>query len=105
MISYLNPKNGPVIEGHEDREVVYAKDQPQYLPLRTLVSNDKDRRVLSRWQLTAEQRKAIAEGADIYLQLMTFGDPLQPILMFVKEGPWEDWQKISVGIAAKINNG
>jgi len=105
MISYLRPKDGPVIEGSEHKEVVYAKDQPQYLPLRTLVGNDRERRVLSRWSPTPEQRKAIAEGADIYLQLMTFGDPLQPILVFIKEGPWEDWQKISVGIAAEISNG
>jgi len=105
MISYLKPKDGPVIDGLEGKEVVYAKDQPQYVPLRTLVGNDRDRRVLSRWSPTAEQRKMITDGADVYLQLLTFGDPLQPILMFVTDGSWEDWEKISVGIAADIHNG
>lgn len=105
MISYLKPKDGPVIDGLEQREIVYAKDQPEYVPLRTLVGDDKQRRVLSRWNPTPEQRKAIAEGADIYLQLLTFGQPLQPILMFVSDATWEDWEKISVGIAAAISNG
>lgn len=105
MFSYLKPKDGPVIDGLEHKEVVYAKDQPQYVPLRTLVGDDRDRRVLSRWEPTAEQRKAIAEGADIYLQLLTFGNPLQPILMLVSDGSWEDWEKISIGISVVLSNG
>ncbi len=105
MISYLKPKDGAVIEGLETKEVVYAADQPQYNPLRTLVGEGHNRRVLSRWSLTPEQRKAITEGADVYLQLMTFGEPLQPILMFVSDGSWEDWEKVSIGIAADIHNG
>lgn len=105
MYSHLKPKDGPVIDGLEAKEIVYAKHQPQYLPLRTLVGDDKDRRVLSRWSPTAEQRLAIANGADIYLQMLTFGQPLQPILMLISDGSWEDWEKISIGIAAEIHNG
>ena len=105
MISYLKPKDGPVIDGLEQKEVIYAEHQPQYIPLRTLVSDSRDRRVLSRWQPTQEQREEIAKGADIYLQLLTFGQPLQPILLFISDGSWEDWEKISVGIAADIHNG
>ncbi len=41
--------------------------------------------MLSRWSPTPKQREAIAAGADIFLELMTFGTPLQPILMFVGE--------------------
>lgn len=100
MISYLKPKDGPVIDGLEGKEIVYAKDQPQYIPLRTLVSNDRDKRALSRWEPTPEQRKAIAEGSDIYLQLSTFGRPLQPILMFVGSA-LEDWEKVSLGLSAE----
>ncbi len=84
MFSYLKPKDGPVISGLEEKEVVYAKNQPEYVPLRTLVSNGRDRRVLSRWEPTLEQRKAISEGADVYLQLLTFGQPLQPSGLFQK---------------------
>ncbi len=105
MISYLKIRDGAVIDGLEKKEIVYAANQPQYNPLRTLVGDGSDRRVLSRWSPTPEQRKSIAEGADVYLQLLTFGQPLQPIIMFVSDGSWEDWEKISVGIAADIHNG
>jgi hypothetical protein len=80
---FLRPFNGPVVAGLEDFEVVYAKDQPEYLPLRTLVSDTKELNVMSRWTLTPEQRAAIAAGADIFLELMTWGHPLQPIKMRV----------------------
>jgi len=84
-MNYLKPKDGPVIEGREAEEVLYAKDQPQYKPLRCLVDDSRgDRRVTSRWTLTEEQRKAVAEGADIYLTLLTHGNPLQPIMMAVE---------------------
>lgn len=85
---YLNPAAGPVVDGLEAHEVVYAKNQPEYNALRTLRSNTAEGRVLSRWSPTAEQRQALAEGADIFLELLTFGNPLQPILMSVGEmGP------------------
>lgn len=85
MIDYLEPASVPVVPGTEAREVVYAKDQPEYNPLRTLVSEDTKRAVLSRWSPTAEQRKAIAEGKDIFLKLLTFHRPLQPILIFLAD--------------------
>ena len=35
--------------------------------------------ILSRWKLTDEERKAVAEGADVLLSVWTFGQPLQPL--------------------------
>lgn len=95
MFQYLQPKNGPVINGMEEQEVVYAKDQPEYIPLRTLVSKGPERSVFSRWTLTPEQRKAVAEGADIFLELLTYGGPLQPIRMAIGEGTEDkDWVRV-----------
>lgn len=85
MFDYLKPKDGPVFDGLEHWEVVYAKNQPEYIPLRTLVSIGPERKVTSRWTLTSEQRKAVADGADIFLTLLTFGDPLQPIQVAVTD--------------------
>lgn len=85
MIEYMEPSEKPVVAGSEDREVVYAKNQTQYKPLRTLVSSNASRAVLSRWTPTDEQRTAIADGKDIYLELLTFGRSLQPILMFIAD--------------------
>jgi hypothetical protein len=86
MFDYLSPRNGPVIDGLESQEVVYAKDQPKYIPLRTLKSRSPQGAVLSRWTLTPEQRKAVTEGADIFLELLTFHRPLQPIRIAIGKG-------------------
>jgi hypothetical protein len=85
MFGYMSPADKPVVDGLERYEVVFAKDQPEYIPLRTLTSNNAERLVLSRWTLTPEQRQAIAAGADVFLELGTFGNPLQPIRMIVAE--------------------
>jgi hypothetical protein len=63
------------------KEIVYAKEQPEYIPLPTLVSGNGV--VMSRWQFTDEERQAIAAGADLLLSIWTFHDPLQPVLLEV----------------------
>jgi hypothetical protein len=94
MFEYLSPRDGPVIDGLEELEVVYAKDQPQYRPLRVLRSADYARSCFSRWTPTEEQRKAIAEGADIFLELLTYGGPLAPSRIAVSDGSLDlDWAK------------
>lgn len=62
------------------RLVTYAKDQPQYRPLPTVQLVGEEGRVISRWTLTPEERAAIAAGEDLYIEVLTFGRPLQPIL-------------------------
>ncbi len=92
---YLAPKDGPIFDGLESKEVVYAKNQPEYIPLRTLISAGPDRKAISRWTFTEVQRKAVACGADIFLQMLTFGGPLQPVILAIgsgKESP--DWVKV-----------
>ncbi len=89
MFSYMQPKDGPVIDGLESQEVVYAKDQPEYIPLRTLKHDNVMGCVVSRWSLTEEQRKAVAEGADIILEQSTIHRPLNPIRMGVGDGKSE----------------
>lgn len=66
-----------------DKECIYAKDQAQYRP--TLVHRSPDGVLLSRWHLSDEERKAVANGADIWLYNWTFNQPLQPIRMEVAE--------------------
>lgn len=85
--SFLMPRMGPVIASYEDQQVVYGEEQPQYIPLPALSSHDKKMRVLTRWSPSAEQRRRIAEGEDLLLELVTFGSPLQPIRMFLP-GNW-----------------
>lgn len=95
VFSYMKPADRSVVNGLEHLEVVYAKNQPQYIPLRTLVSAKGEHRVFSRWTLTPEQRRSVKDGADIMLELMTFGGPLQPIRMAVVDEPLNaDWVQV-----------
>lgn len=98
FFEYLSPANKPVIPGLEQFEVVYAKDQPEYIPLRTLRSRTDEGKVMSRWDLTAEQRHAIAKGADVYLTLLTFQGPLQPITIAVATDINPDYMRVDFNL-------
>lgn len=86
MFDFVEPHNGPVVVGLEGFETVYAKDQPQYRPLRTLPARNGDS-AISRFHFTDAQRQAIAEGADLYLELLHFRGPLAPSLIMVMSEP------------------
>ncbi len=72
------PKS-PVIEGLEPYEVVFGDPdigQPQYIPLPALRSPEGQ--VMSRWELTNEERLWIANGADVFITIHTFNEPYPP---------------------------
>jgi hypothetical protein len=99
MFDYLTSHDGPVVGGLEKYETVYAKDQPEYLPLRTL-PGEQGNSAISRFHLTEAQRKAVAEGADIYLEILHFKGPLAPSRLMVVSEPHEsatyfkEWWKV-----------
>lgn len=86
MFGFVEPHDGPVVVGLEKFETVYAKDQPQYRPLRTLPGRNGDS-AIARFHFTDAQRKAIAEGADLYLELLHYRGPLAPSLVMVMSEP------------------
>lgn len=59
---------------------VFAKDQPEYQPLPVMALGDRECSVISCWQLTEEERDEVARTGKLYIKVMTFGHPLQPIL-------------------------
>lgn len=78
----------PILEGYEKYEVVYAKDQPPYLPLPTVPIGDF---LLTRWKLTWRERLAALFGRDFFLWVMTCNKPLQPLrLSFERRGGLKD---------------
>lgn len=70
----------PIIRGFESQEVVYAKDQPQYIPLPALPVDGGDG-IITRWKLNWRERLRVLFLGDIYLRFLTFKRPLQPISM------------------------
>jgi len=75
FVKAISPETG-------GREIVLAKDQPQYLPLPAAVHDD-GHRLVTRWAFTDEERAKIAAGADLYLHTYTFGHPFQPVRLHV----------------------
>jgi len=99
MFDYLTLHDGPVVGGLEQYETVFAKNQPQYLPMRTL-PGENGNSAIARFHLTDEQRKAVADGADIYLELLHYKGPLAPSRLMVMSDPkpdathFKEWWKV-----------
>lgn len=73
----------PIDPGSEYGMLVeYARDQDEYQTLVARLHEDGDS-ILTRWQLTEDERAALAAGADFNLRIWTFGTPLQPVKLYV----------------------
>jgi len=88
MFDYLTLHDGPVVAGLEQHETVFAKNQPQYIPMRTL-PGEHGNSAIARFHPTEAQRKAIAEGADLYLEILHYRGPLAPSRLMVMSEPQE----------------
>jgi len=68
-------------------EITIAEDQLEYSPLVAAVyahaAYGNAPFLLTRWTFTDEERAAIAAGEDLYLGVLTFGQPLQPLSLQV----------------------
>lgn len=73
----------PIVPGEDLPVLVYAKDQPEYQPLP--VWRHRDGTVLSRWKLTWRERLRVLFTGDVYLWVMTFNQPLQPVKLQVEK--------------------
>jgi hypothetical protein len=69
----------PVLPGSETIEIVLGKGQPQYIPMPAVYLERPSRPMITRFRLSEAERAAIAEGADIVLQQLTFRQPFQPV--------------------------
>lgn len=63
----------------EETNAVYGAKQPEYEPLPAHKADDGT--VTTCWELSPEELKQIQETGVIWLSLLTFNQPLQPILL------------------------
>ena len=63
----------------EGCNVIYAKDQPEYIPLPA--KKMEDGTVTTCWKLTPDELERIQETGIIWLHMLTFNQPLQPVLL------------------------
>lgn len=61
--------------------VVFAKDQPEYLPLPAQKTTDGQ--VTTCWKLSAWERVKLLFTGRLFLRMLTFNAPLQPVLLSV----------------------
>lgn len=71
----MNPIN--FTEAH----TVYAPDQPEYRALPAHRSNDASGVATTCWKLSAMERLKLLVTGRVWVQQMTFNDPLQPQLV------------------------
>jgi hypothetical protein len=62
----------------KEQNCVYAKNQPEYLPLP--VYKTADGVVTSCWQLTVKERMMVPFSGKVWWTVLTFNRPLQPCL-------------------------
>lgn len=62
-------------------EHIYGANQPQYQPLPARTLEGPEAVVVTEWQLTEEERALIAQGENIRLSVMTWGERLQPVML------------------------
>ena len=68
----------------------FARTQPQYKTLPALVSFETERRVTTRWELTWRERWRIFISGNLWLQMLTFDEPLQPVKILTEEPTIEE---------------
>jgi len=59
-----------------EHNCVFGKDQPEYLPLPALCTDDGH--VISCWRLTWRERVQVLISGRLWLETLTFGTRLQP---------------------------
>lgn len=96
----------PVIPGETLPELLIAKDQQHlYIPLPALVLSrgEQGPEVVSRWELTDDDRKRIAEGASVYVHVMTFGRSMLPIVLTTKTNLMpETWRDRVIDVSRQV---
>jgi len=63
----------------KEQNIVYAKDQKEYIPLPAHKTEDGD--VITCWELSKEEIAHINEHGTLWLSIKTFNNPLQPIYL------------------------
>ena len=69
-----------------EKNVVFAKDQPEYLPLPAhRFAGDAEGRIAFCWRLSWRERLRVLLTGRLWHQVLTFGHPLQPQILMVEK--------------------
>lgn len=84
----------PIAPRTGNPEQTIAEEQEEYLPITVAVygieGNSGGHALLLRYTLTPEERRAVANGEDIYfMQLYPNGGPMTPVEARIGPGDWK----------------
>lgn len=66
----------------KEQNVVFAKDQPEYIPLPA--HKLPDGTIVTVWELTDEEIETLRRTKKLHLNVMTFNQSLQPLFPFIQ---------------------
>lgn len=66
-----------------EANVVYGKGQPEYKPLPAHKTEEGE--AIFCFELDEEERKRIAQTGELWVSLLTFNQPLQPIFITINK--------------------
>ncbi len=70
--------------------VVYGASQPEYKPLVAERRPGNSGEIVTCWKLSPEELERVKETGVIWLSMLTFNQPLQPVLLSVdKPEPYD----------------
>lgn len=75
----MKPKKFPEVN------VMFAKDQPEYLPLPAFKNESPQGEVITCWSLSFKERLRVLFKGEIWLSLMSFNKPLTPSYLTTKK--------------------
>jgi hypothetical protein len=73
----------PVLDGMP--EVLFAKDQQEYMPLPAVLCADSHRTVITKWRLSFVERIKILFRGSLFHHQFSFDKPLQPIYISIEK--------------------
>lgn len=66
----------------KEQNVIFAKDQPEYIPLPA--HKLPDGTIVTVWELTDVEIETLRRTKKLHLNVMTFNQPLQPLFPFIE---------------------
>jgi hypothetical protein len=75
----MTPKN------FDEVNVVFAKDQPEYIPLPAFLNEAPTGEVITCWRLSFRERIRLLFTGEIWLCMLTFHRPLTPTFVTTKK--------------------
>jgi hypothetical protein len=82
----VDPRIDPAMVPVGSHAVVVAESQEQYRDMPSI--RTPGGQVITRWALSTEEKAALIRGDDLFLTLLTFGGPVQPVLLTVGMTDW-----------------